>query len=231
MPKKTIHVRSHKRRLPSGKTTNVKAHTRNINSVRKYRNYKRSTLKINPESLDPGDFILLKNSKKSLVPGNFDHVILYAGKVQKNEKVWDRDKNEYMAPGTHYVIHSTRKTGDGLGYSSLETILKDAKKIKPLEVSNLSLSEKAKSVEYLKDQLTGKSGKPVGPKYNLNWFSKRETPKERKGFYCSEAVWSAYKNCCNIDLDPNKDQWKWNRAHGVAPDDLLEAKSTRIIDA
>jgi anion-transporting ArsA/GET3 family ATPase len=37
MAKKKVHVRSHKRRLPSGKITTVKAHTRNINSVKKYR--------------------------------------------------------------------------------------------------------------------------------------------------------------------------------------------------
>ncbi|MBD3300809.1 MAG: hypothetical protein GF347_05665 [Candidatus Moranbacteria bacterium] len=197
-------------------------------SVKKYRNIPRAKRKINPAKLDAGDFILLKTKKTSIVPGNFDHVVLYCGRVEKNEKIWDRDNERFMSPGTHYVIHSTRRAGNGLGYSTLTTTLKDIEDAKPIEVLDLSSAEKQNAVRFLKSQLLNKSGNPIGPKYNRNWFSKQEGPENNK-YYCSEAIWSAYKHCCNIDLDPNGESWKWNRAKGIAPDDLLDTKLTRII--
>jgi len=219
----------------SGKKVKVPAHSQHYR-VRKYQNLKKTqknvkptrfTNKISSTNLDPGDWLVVKSHKISIVPGEYDHCVMYCGKVKKGEKIWDRDNKEWMPEGTPYVIHSTIKKGNGLGYSRYDTIMNDINKVQALEVPHLSKSEKQQTVEYLKKQLTGgKDGKPIGPKYNILWITKRKDPKDHRGYYCSEAIWSAYMNIHNIDLDPNGFNWAKGRAWGVAPDDLLSNKES-----
>ena len=180
------------------------------------------------ESLDAGDFILIKN-RRTLLIGKYNHVVMYCGKVESRERRWDRDKKEYMKAGTPYVIHSTPKTGNGLGYSSFYTIIKKVRSALPLEVKGLSKSEKKQCIDFLRKQMDGISGRNPSPKYDIFWFTKQKEPKKHKGFYCSEAIWSAYMSCHEINLDPNGFSWTTLRGHGITPDDLMKSKHTRII--
>ena len=50
MVKKKISVRKHKRHLPSGKITTVKAHTRRIDAVRPYTNYRDAKKELEDDS-------------------------------------------------------------------------------------------------------------------------------------------------------------------------------------
>lgn len=73
--------------------------------------------------LVPGDIILLGTDDTIfdyLIPGEFSHTEIFCGFVQSGEWIWDRDNHEWMAPGTPYVIHSTKSdnAGNGLGYST-----------------------------------------------------------------------------------------------------------------
>jgi cell wall-associated NlpC family hydrolase len=243
--KRQVSVPAHKRYDPRiGKEVHVSAYSR-PQEVRVYRDLTKegkhdkdsekqkciyTPKELPPKLLTPGDWVLIRRHKKSIVPGDFDHCFMYCGKVQKNEQIWDRDQKEWMPPGTHYVIHSTIKSGNGLGYSSWDTIMGETKVALPLEAKNLSKTEKKECIDFLKHKLTGGAdGKPVGPKYDIQWFSKQEDAQKFKGYYCSEAIWAAYKECHDIDLDPRGFNWSWIRAKGVAPEDLFESKNSTPI--
>jgi len=67
MVKKKISVRKHKRHLPSGKITTVKAHTRRIDAVHPYTNYhdaKKELEEIKEKAEDLEEFLTEKDIKK-----------------------------------------------------------------------------------------------------------------------------------------------------------------------
>ncbi len=192
--------------------------------------------------LEPGDWVLLSNPGGMfdyLIPGEFEHSVMFAGYVQEGEYIWDRDYHEWMTPGTPYVIHSTKSdnAGNGLGYSRWSYAVNEAAdKAVALEVDYLTASQKQQTVDWAKSQLdNGIDGYPVGPKYDWGWTSKQLDGDTKNGlsgvygFYCSELIWAAYKNVHNIDLDPDGDSWSWSTAYGVSPCDLYDDPDSTVI--
>ncbi|TFF97061.1 MAG: hypothetical protein EU547_05350 [Promethearchaeota archaeon] len=193
-------------------------------------------------NLEPGDWVILGTSGTFfdfIIPGDYGHSVMFCGYVQSGQYIWDRDAHEWMAAGTPYVIHSTKSSeaGNGLGYSKFTTAVNDhAEFARSLEVSYLASWQKDDAVYFLKNELDGGwDGYPVGPKYDWGWTCKQVDADEPnglsgvRGYYCSEAVWAAYKGTYGIDLDPDGDSWSWSTAYGVSPDDLMnDGDSTTI---
>mgnify|MGYP006278779183 CR=1 FL=1 len=193
-----------------------------------------TTNNLSYQELEPGDWVILGTSGTFfdfIIPGEYGHSVMFCGFVDYYGQIWDRDNNEWMAAGTPYVIHSTKsdEAGNGLGYSTWENAVNNhAEFARSLEVPYLSASQKQQAVNFLKSELDGGwDGTPVGPKYDWGWTCKQVDADDSnglsgvKGYYCSEAVWAAYKGALGIDLDPDGDSWSWSTAYGVSPDDLM----------
>ena len=163
-----------------------------------------------------------------MIPGEFSHTEIFAGFVQPGEKIWDRDHHEWMAPGTPYVIHSTKgsEAGNGLGYSTWAYgVNEHAENAVAIRVKGLTNAQRQQAVDWMKSKLTGgPDGYPVGPAYDWGWTTKqidgRNPVSGVDGYYCSELAWAAYKALFGIDLDPDGDSWSWSTAYGVSPSDL-----------
>jgi len=189
---------------------------------------------VSPDNLLPGDIIVLGTPGSFfdyLIPGEYSHSELYCGVVQPGELIWDRDNHEWMAPGTPYVIHSTKSdnAGNGLGYSTFEEAVNNhAEDVLILRVLKpngqlLSASERQAVVDWAKSRLEGGTdGYPVGPDYDINWFSK---DVYGENYYCSELVWAAYMAVLGIDLDSETSTFDI----GVSPDDLWHSQYTSVI--
>ncbi|MHA1642355.1 MAG: YiiX/YebB-like N1pC/P60 family cysteine hydrolase [Promethearchaeota archaeon] len=189
---------------------------------------------VSPDNLLPGDIIVLGTPGSFfdyLIPGEYSHSELYCGVVQPGELIWDRDNHEWMAPGTPYVIHSTKSSnaGNGLGYSTFEEAVNNhAEDVLILRVLKpngqlLSASERQAVVDWAKSRLEGGTdGYPVGPDYDINWFSK---DVYGENYYCSELVWAAYMAVLGIDLDSETSTFDI----GVSPDDLWHSQYTSVI--
>ncbi len=173
------------------------------------------------------------------IPGEYGHCVVFAGFVQSWQYIWDRDAHEWMAPGTPYVIHSTKSDNaeNGLGYSKWSTAVNDHNEFaRSLEVSYLSWWQKDNALYFLKNELDGGwDGYPVGPKYDWGWTCKQVDADEPnglsgvRGYYCSEAIWAGYKGALGIDLDPAGSGWSWRTAYGVSPDDLWDDSDSSTI--
>jgi hypothetical protein len=51
------------------------------------------------------------------------------------------------------------------------------------------------------------------------------------GYYCSEAIWAAYKSTAGIELDPAGDSWDWSTAYGVSPTDIYDDSDSSIVSS
>ncbi len=191
----------------------------------------------------PGDIIVLGTPGSFfdyLIPGTYQHTVIYCGLVQPGEQIWDRTNKVWMAVGTPYCIHSTKSDvqGNGLGYDTWATAVnahaEDALVLRVLKANGapLTASERASIVSFLKSQLTGGTdGYPVGPPYDWGWTSKQVYASESNplsgvaGYYCSEAAWAAYYAVLGIDLDSDTSPLDL----GVSPDDLLHSQYTSVI--
>ncbi|MBS7287819.1 MAG: hypothetical protein KIH01_03505 [Candidatus Freyarchaeota archaeon] len=201
------------------------------------------TNQLSPEGCLPGDIILLGTPGSFfdyLIPGRFQHTVIYCGQVKPGEQIWDRTNKRWMPVGTHYVIHSTKSSeqGNGLGYDTWEVAVNAhageavvLRVFKPGGVP-LTASERQAIVNFLKSQLAGgPDGYPVGPAYDWGWTSKQVLASEPNpvsgvsGYYCSEAAWAAYKYVLGIDLDSETSPF----GLGVSPDDLLHSQYTSVI--
>ncbi len=182
----------------------------------------------------PGDIILGENpgtKSSKLVPGKYSHAMMYCGVVRSGEKYWDRTNGRWLAVGEPYIIHSTPDdddSKDGLGYDSWYTRVNGGyENLLVLRVMKsggvpLTDSERSQVVNFLRSKLSGgKDGYPVGPKYDYNWLRKGVNPP----YYCSEAVWAAYKSVLGIDLDADTSPFNI----GVSPDDLWHSQYTSVI--
>ncbi len=189
--------------------------------------------------LDPGDWVMLEPEGgffgDILVPGKYGHVVMFCGTVKEEESIWDCENKKWLTRGTAYVIHSTKK--NGLGYTAWEIAVNDhADFAIALEVPSLNASQKLAAVNFLKERLEGGvDGYPNGPQYDWGWYSKQIEANATNplsgvcGYYCSEAIWAAYKGVYGIDLDPSGDSWSWATSYGVSPDDLLNDPDSRQV--
>ncbi|MEM2957968.1 MAG: hypothetical protein QW261_06755 [Candidatus Jordarchaeaceae archaeon] len=198
---------------------------------------------VSPQGCLPGDIIILGTPDSFfdyLIPGQFQHTVIYCGQVQPGEQIWDRTHKQWMPVGTHYVIHSTKSSeqGNGLGYDTWEVAVNahadEALVLRVLKPGGVPLtaSERQAIVNFLKSQLTGGTdGYPVGPPYDWGWLYQQELASEPNplsgvsGYYCSEAAWGAYKHVLGIDLDSETSPLDI----GVSPDDLLHSQYTSVI--
>ena len=190
---------------------------------------------VSPTGLLPGDIILGNTPKtwsSKLIPGEYSHAMMYCGTVKSGEKIWDRTNSRWMPVGEHYIIHSAPRDDDdkdGLGYDTWQTVVNSYDNVVVLRVlkpggQRLTATERTNVVNVLKSKLSGGTdGYPVGPKYDSNWLSKKTDPP----YYCSEAVWAAYKTQLGIDLDSDTSPFNI----GVSPDDLLKSQFTSVIAA
>ncbi len=185
--------------------------------------------------LEPGDIILLGTDGTFfdyLIPGEFSHTEIFAGFVQPGEKIWDRDHHEWMAPGTPYVIHSTKSSnaGNGIGYSTWATgVNEHAERAVAIRVKGLTSAQRQAAVDWMKS-FAGDGTHPENYPYDWGWTSKQINSKNPvsgvTGWYCSELAWAAYKYLYGIDLDPDGSSWSWETAYGVSPSDLYEDSDT-----
>ncbi len=191
--------------------------------------------------LVPGDIILLGTPNTMfdyLIPGEFSHTEIFCGLVQTGESIWDRDSHQWMAPGTPYVIHSTKSdnAGNGLGYSVWGVGVNDhADNAVAVRVNGVTNAQRQQAVDWMKGRLYGGvDGYPVGPAYDWGWTCKQVTGSNGlsgvDGYYCSEIAWAAYKSLFNIDLDPDGDSWSWSTAYGVSPSDLYYDSNTYVVE-
>ncbi len=191
----------------------------------------------------PGDIVILGTPGSFfdyLIPGDYSHTVIYCGLVQQGEQIWDRTNKVWMAPGTPYVIHSTKSDsqGNGFGYDRWDVAVnahaEDALVLRVLKGNGVPLtsSDRAAVINFLKSQLSGGTdGYPVGPAYDWGWTSKQVFASETnplsgvKGYYCSEAAWAAYTYVLGIDLDAETS----TLGLGVSPDDLWHSQYTSVI--
>ena len=189
----------------------------------------------------PADFIVLGTDDTFfdyLIPGKYSHTVLYCGKVQPGEDIWDRDNHEWMPAGTPYVIHSTKgdDAGNGLGYSTWDVAINHhadnalvLRVLKP-DGTQLTFPERKAVVDFAKSKLDGGiDGYPIGPQYDWNWFFQQidvdsEFPAPA-GYYCSELVWASYLGSLGIDLDANTSPFDI----GVSPDDIWHSQYSSVI--
>jgi uncharacterized protein YycO len=199
------------------------------------------TNNLSPNNLLPGDIIILGTADTFfdfLIPGKYSHTELYCGTVKSGEKIWDRDHHEWMATGTHYVIHSTKGdvSGDGLGYSTWEEgVNNHADFVMVLRVlkangGTLSSSQRNGIVNWAKGKLTGGTdGYPIGPQYDWGWLSKQIGVDSMwpapNGYYCCELIWAAYYDYMGIDLDAETSPFDI----AVTNDDLWHSQYTSVI--
>jgi len=190
--------------------------------------------------LVPGDIILLGTPGTIfdyLIPGEFSHTEIFCGFVQSGEYIWDRDFHQWMAPGTPYVIHSTKsdEAGNGLGYSVWGHAVNDhAEDAVAVRVKGLTDAQRQQAVDWMKLRLNGGlDGYPVGPAYDWGWTSKQISGTNPvsgvNGYYCSEIAWAAYKDLFGIDLDPDGNSWDWTTAYGVSPSDIYDDSDTEVV--
>ncbi|MHA1116252.1 MAG: hypothetical protein ACTSPJ_08760 [Candidatus Heimdallarchaeaceae archaeon] len=196
------------------------------------------TNNLNYNGLVPGDIILLGTEGTFfdyLIPGEFSHTEIFCGFVQPGEYIWDRDNHEWMAPGTPYVIHSTKSdnAGNGIGYSTWSVgVNEHAENAVAIRVKGLTDSQRQQAVNWMKS-FAGDGTNPEAYPYDWGWTSKQiygtNSISGVNGWYCSELAWAAYKDLFGIDLDPDGDSWSWTTAYGVSPSDLYEDSDTEVV--
>lgn len=196
------------------------------------------TNNLNYNGLVPGDIILLGTEGTFfdyLIPGEFSHTEIFCGFVQPGEYIWDRDNHEWMAPGTPYVIHSTKSdnAGNGIGYSTWSVgVNEHAENAVAIRVKGLTDSQRQQAVNWMKS-FAGDGTNPEAYPYDWGWTSKQiygtNSISGVNGWYCSELAWAAYKDLFGIDLDPDGDSWSWTTAYGVSPSDLFEDSDTEVV--
>lgn len=190
--------------------------------------------------MEIGDIVLIRK-KPSWFFGRFNHCGIYIGTRKHyrtaygDREFWDRDECRYINDKfTKIIIHSAAKSnsGSGLGFSTLKNFTKNSEETEIIYVKKAKMNDIEKIPQFLFDQLEFRSGRPCGPHYDRGWLLKQTTVYKRnplslrKGYYCSEMVWGAYKEICGIDLDKGFDlKTLW----GVSPDDLFESSHTAIL--
>ncbi|MHA1303749.1 MAG: YiiX/YebB-like N1pC/P60 family cysteine hydrolase [Candidatus Heimdallarchaeaceae archaeon] len=197
------------------------------------------TNSLNYNGLVPGDIILLGTDGTFfdyLIPGEFSHTVIFAGFVQSGEQIWDRDNHQWMAPGTPYVIHSTKSdnAGNGIGYSTWSVAVNEhAERAVAIRVNGLTDSQRQQAVNWMKDY-AGDGTNPEAYPYDWGWTTKQiygtSSVSGINGWYCSELAWAAYKDLFGIDLDPDGSSWSWETAYGVSPSDLYEDGDTEVVE-
>ena len=197
------------------------------------------TNNLNYNGLVPGDIILLGTEGTFfdyLIPGEFSHTEIFCGFVQPGEYIWDRDNHKWMAPGTPYVIHSTKSdnAGNGLGYSTWSVgVNEHAENAVAIRVNGLTDNQRQQAVNWMKS-FAGDGTNPEAYPYDWGWTSKQiygtNSLSGINGWYCSELAWAAYKDLFGIDLDPDGDSWSWTTAYGVSPSDLYEDSDTQVVE-
>jgi len=193
------------------------------------------TNNLNYAGLEPGDIILLGTEGTFfdyLIPGEFSHTEIFCGFVKEGERIWDRDNHVWMAPGTPYVVHSTKSSnaGNGIGYSTWSVgVNEHAETAVAIRVKGLTTEQRQQVVDWIK-QYAGDGTNPERYPYDWGWTSKQiygtNPVSGINGWYCSELAWAAYKAVWGIDLDPDGDSWSWTTTYGVSPSDLYEDSDT-----
>lgn len=180
-----------------------------------------------------GDIVFIRK-KPSWVIGRFKHCGIFLGKTEKyNIKFWEREEERWIGKDERVVVHSTTKSksGSGLGYSTYKNFIRDAKEVALGYVKSAKICDCMNVCRFIVEQLNFQSGRPCGPHYDRGWLCKQTTVYKRnpvslrKGYYCSEMVWGAYKEICKIDLD---NRFDWKTLWGVSPDDIYNSEEVEI---